>query len=159
MSGSELLQLEWLRLYLRDHRRHLSVGINLRSVLGFLHNTCRDVLNHGDGRRHIPAERTRQNGTIFPYGFLPSTIQPLKGGQQHLQWSRHAGLLRGLTWGKSTSVHPMAMPTSLTTNAHFMGIVQCRGNRTREFTTLKRSLAPEDGPHTKRPTISSASPS
>jgi hypothetical protein len=83
LAGSELLQLEWLRLYLRDHRRHLSVGINLRSVLGFLHNTCRDVLNHGDGRRHIPAERTRQNGTIFPYGFLPSTIQPLKGGQQH----------------------------------------------------------------------------
>jgi hypothetical protein len=30
-----------------------------------------------------------------------------------LQWSRHAGLLRGLTWGESTSFHPMAMSTSL----------------------------------------------
>jgi hypothetical protein len=37
---------------------------------------------------------------------------------------------------------------SLMANVHSMGIVQCRGNRIREFTTAKRSLAPEDGPHT-----------
>jgi hypothetical protein len=66
-----------------------------------------------------------------------------------LQWSRHAGLLRRLTWGESTSFHPMAMSTSLMAGAHSMGIVHCRGNRIRELTNSKRSLTPEDGPDSR----------
>ena len=34
------------------------------SVPGLLHNTCRDVMNHGDGRSHIPAYRIRHDEYI-----------------------------------------------------------------------------------------------
>jgi hypothetical protein len=55
-------------------RLRRSVRIILHPVLGFLPNTCRDFLNHGDGRRYIPADRIRQDVSVFPYGFLSSSI-------------------------------------------------------------------------------------
>jgi hypothetical protein len=65
LASSELPQLERLRR---------SVRIILHPVLGFLHNTCQDFLNHRDWRRLIPADRARQDGSVFPYGFLSSPI-------------------------------------------------------------------------------------
>jgi hypothetical protein len=54
LARPELPQLERLRR---------SVRIILHPVLGFLH-----------GRRHIPADRIRQDGSVFLYGFLSSSI-------------------------------------------------------------------------------------
>ena len=65
----------------------------------------------------------------------------------------NAGLLRGLSWGETTSSHPMVMSTSLMANVLSKGIVQCRGNRIREFTTLMISLASEAGATHQTPTI------
>jgi hypothetical protein len=64
-AGTVIPQPEWPVL-------HLGVGILVfpLPILGFLHNTCRDDLSHGDGKRHRSADRTRQDGTIFPYGSL-----------------------------------------------------------------------------------------
>jgi hypothetical protein len=71
-AGTVIPQQEWPGLHLGGNRRHLGVGILVfpLPILGFLHNTCRDDLSHGDGKRHRSADRTRQDGTIFPYGSL-----------------------------------------------------------------------------------------
>jgi hypothetical protein len=65
LASSELPQLERLRG---------SVRILPHPVLGLFHNTCRDFLNHGGWRRLIPADIARQDGSVFPYGFLSSPI-------------------------------------------------------------------------------------
>jgi hypothetical protein len=73
-AGTVIPQPERQGLHLGGNHRHLSVSIFPLPIHGLLHNICRDDLSHGDGRRHISADRTRQYGTIFPYGSLLCSI-------------------------------------------------------------------------------------
>jgi hypothetical protein len=88
-------------------------------------------------------------------------LNPLNNPACLLHWRVLLTTLRWLDRTQQGAVREYlpVLPGSVMANVHSEGMVHSRGNLIREFTKLIRSLAPETGPHAKRPTVSNASPS